>query len=323
MKNLIAKKFFLLILVSFYFASLQATHNRAGEITYVQLSDLTYRITITTFTYTLSFADRPTLDVEWGDNSISTAPRISMLTLPNFYKRNIYIIDHTYPGPGIYKIVVQDPNRNASVKNIPNSVNVVFSISTILTVNPAMGRDNTPVLLNPPYDKAAYHYLFIHNPSAFDPDGDSLSYKMTVCTREDAKPIQGYTLPPATHSIRVDSITGDLIWDTPADTGKFNVAMEIEEWRNGKKIGIVERDMQIEVFITNNKPPVNGPLRDYCVEAGDTVDFIFSATDPNNDYLTLKATSGVFQIDACPATFTKVDSIAGLCISKVLLGNLS
>ncbi len=115
------------------------------------------------------------------------------------------------------------------------------------------------MLLNPPYDKAAYHYLFIHNPSAYDPDGDSLSYNLTVCTREDARPIVGYTLPPATHSIRVDSISGDLIWDTPADTGKFNVAMDIEEWRNGKKIGVVERDMQIEVFNTNNKPPVNGP----------------------------------------------------------------
>ena len=183
-----------------------------------------------------------------------------MLTLPNFYRRNIYKIIHTYPGPGVYRIVVQDPNRNAGVKNIPNSVNVVFSISTILTVNPAMGRDNTPVLLNPPYDKAAFGYVFIHNPAAFDPDGDSLSYKLTVCTRDDGKPIEDYTLPPATHSIRVDSISGDLIWDTPADTGKFNVAMEIQEWRNGKKIGIVERDMQIEVYNTKNKPPVNGPL---------------------------------------------------------------
>jgi len=82
--------------------------------------------------------------------------------LANFYKKNIYKINHTFPGPGIYKIVVQDPNRNAEVKNIPNSVNVIFSISTILTVNPAMGHDNSPVLLNPPYDKAAYHiYLFI------------------------------------------------------------------------------------------------------------------------------------------------------------------
>ena len=316
MKNTISKKFFIVVLVSFCFARLNATHNRAGEITYVQISDLTYEITITTFTYTLSLADRPTLDVEWGDNSISTAPRISMLTLPNFYRRNVYKKIHTFPGPGIYKIVVQDPNRNAGVLNIPNSVNVVFSISTILTVNPAMGRDNTPVLLNPPYDKAAYHYLFIHNPSAFDPDGDSLSYKLTVCTREDGKPIVGYTLPPATRSIRVDSISGDLIWDTPADTGKFNVAMDIEEWRNGKKIGIVERDMQIEVYNTNNKPPVNGPLKDYCVEAGDSINFLYTATDPNKDFLTLHSTSGVYTLASCPAQFTKVDSVAGFASSR-------
>ncbi|MCX6254397.1 MAG: gliding motility-associated C-terminal domain-containing protein [Bacteroidia bacterium] len=315
MKNFIIKKLFLLVLVSFYFVNLNATHNRAGEITYIQLSDLTYEITITTFTYTLSLADRPTLDVEWGDNTTSTAHRESMLYLPNYYRRNIYRITHTYPGPGIYKIVVQDPNRNEGVKNIPNSVNVVFSISTILTVNPAMGRDNTPVLLNPPYDKAAYHYLFVHNPAAFDPDGDSLSYKLTVCEREDGKPIENYTLPPATHSIRVDSITGDLIWDTPADTGKFNVAMEIQEWRNGKKIGVVVRDMQIEVYNTDNKPPVNSPLFDYCVEVGDTVDFLFSATDPN-DSLSLKATSGVFNMTSCRAQFIKIDSILGYASSR-------
>ena len=315
MKNLNKQKLFLLVLVSFCFANLNATHNRAGEITYIQLSDLTYEITLTTFTYTLSFADRPTLDVEWGDNTTSTAPRITKLTLPNYYQRNIYKIIHTYPGPGIYKIVVQDPNRNAGVKNIPNSVNVVFSISTILTVNPAMGRDNTPILLNPPYDKAALGYVFIHNPAAFDPDGDSLSYKLTVCTRDDGKPIENYTLPPATHFIKVDSISGDLIWDTPADTGKYNVAMEIQEWRNGKKIGVVVRDMQIEVFSTKNKPPVNSPLSDYCVEVGDTIDFLFFATDENKDSLTLKATSGVFKL-TCPAQFIGVDSVSGYASSR-------
>ena len=315
-KELIGKKIILLCLALSAFVNSNATHNRAGEITYVQISDLTYEITISTFTYTLSFADRPTLNVEWGDNSTSVAPRVDMLILPNFYRRNIYKITHTFPGPGIYKIVVQDPNRNLGVKNIPNSVNVVFSISTILTVNPALGRDDTPVLLNPPYDKAAYGYVFIHNPAAFDPDGDSLSYKLTVCTREDGKPISNYTLPPATNFIRVDSISGDLIWDTPADTGIFNVAMEIQEWRDGKKIGVVVRDMQIEVFNTKNKPPVNGPLSNYCAEVGDTVDFIFSATDENNDFLTLQATSGVFNLESCPATFTKVDSVAGYASSR-------
>ncbi len=295
---------------------MNATHNRAGEITYVQLSDLTYEITITTFTYTLSFADRDKLDVEWGDNTTSVAPRISKVTLPNLYQKNIYKIIHTYPGPGVYKIVVQDPNRNAGVKNIPNSVNVVFSMSTLLIVNPAMGRNSTPVLLNPPYDKAAYGYVFIHNPAAYDPDGDSLSYQMTVCTREDGKPIENYTLPPATKSIRVDSISGDLIWDTPADTGTFNVAMEIQEWRNGIKIGAVVRDMQIDVYNTNNKPPVNSVLRDYCVEAGQKIDFIFSATDENLDKIGLIATSGVFKIGSCPASFTRIDSVAGFASSR-------
>lgn len=316
MKISIIKKIFLFVIVTYSFCVVNATHNRAGEITYVQLSELTYEITITTFTYTLSLADRDQLNIEWGDNTSSVAPRVSEFTLPNYYKRNIYKYVHTYPGPGAYRIVVQDPNRNAGVLNIPNSVNVVFSISTTLLVNPAIGRNSTPVLLNPPYDKAALGYVFIHNPAAFDPDGDSLSYKLTVCTREDGKPIENYTLPPATKFIRVDSISGDLIWDTPADTGKFNVAIEIQEWRNGIKIGIVVRDMQIDVYNTNNKPPVNSPLKDYCVEVGQSVDFIFSATDANNDYLSLKATSGVFNIAGCRATFTKIDSLAGYASAR-------
>lgn len=310
------RRFIILVLLLCNFLALSATHNRAGEITYVQISDLTYEFTITTFTYTLSLADRPELNVSWGDNSVSTAQRIEKVTLPNYYRRNVYKINHTFPGPGVYKVVVQDPNRNASVLNIPNSVNVVFSIATIVTVNPSMGFNSTPVLLNPPYDKAALGYIFIHNPAAYDPDGDSLSYQLTVCTREDGKPIENYKLPPATQYIRVDSITGDLIWNTPADTGKYNVAMEIQEWRDGKKIGIVVRDMQIEVYVTNNKPPVNSEPQSICVEAGETVDFIFSATDPDNDSINLKSTSGIFVLTTCPASFTPVDSLPGFASSR-------
>jgi gliding motility-associated-like protein len=314
--NVMKKILVLVVLISFYSINLHATHNRAGEITYVQLSALTYEITITTFTYTLSYADRPQLTVEWGDNTTSIAPRIQITALPNYYRKNVYKVQHTYPGPGVYVIVMQDPNRNFGVQNIPNSVNVVFSIKTILIVNPAMGMNNTPVLLNPPYDKAAKGHLFIHNPAAYDPDGDSLSYKLTVCTREDGRPIENYTFPPATHKFYVDSISGDLVWDTPADTGKYNVAMEIQEWRNGKKIGVVVRDMQIEVYNTKNNSPVNGPLRDYCVEAGDTVDFVVTTTDADNDHIHLKATSGVFQLGGCSATFTTIDSVRGSASSR-------
>ena len=206
-----------------------ATHNRAGEITYRQISELKYEVTITTFTYVLSLADRPSLEVEWGDNTTSIAQRIEKTEVPNYYQKNVYKITHTYPGAGVYKIVVQDPNRNYGIENIPNSVNVVFSISTILLVSPSLGMNNTPILLNPPYDKAALGHRFIHNPGAFDADGDSLSYRLTVCTKEDGVPIENYTLPPASNRIYVDSISGDLVWDSPTQLGKYNVAMEIND----------------------------------------------------------------------------------------------
>lgn len=297
--------------------TLSATHNRAGEITYKQISALTFEFTITTFTYQLSLADRPRLEVSWGDNTTSIAERIDpKIYLPNFYVKNTYKVTHTFPGPGIYRVVVQDPNRNQGVVNIPNSVNVVFSIQTLLTVNPAIGFNQTPILLNPPYDKAAKGYLFIHNPAAFDPDGDSLSYKLTVCTREDGRPIENYTFPPATNKFYVDSVSGDLVWDTPADTGAYNVAIEIQEWRDGKKIGVVVRDMQIDVFTTTNKPPVNDPLNDYCIEVGETVEFLLITNDPDGDMISHRATSGVFSLDGCPAQFTRLDSIPGRSISR-------
>jgi len=287
--------------------NVHATHNRAGEITYKQISDLTYEITITTFTYVLSQADRDFLDVDWGDGTISKAERSFKGQLPNYYQKNIYKITHTYPGPGIYKIVVQDPNRNYGINNIPNSVNVVFSISTVLMVNPGTGLNSTPVLLNPPYDKAALGYKFIHNPGAFDVDGDSLSYKLTVCTREDGEPIENYTYPPTSNEFYVDSITGDLVWDSPTELGKYNVAMEINEWRNGIKIGTVVRDMQIEVYDTDNNPPVNDTLVDFCIEAGDTLKYGVSATDPDGDYVSLLSTSGIYRLDDCPAGFDSID----------------
>ncbi len=281
---------------------LSATHNRAGEITYRQISALTYEVTITTYTYTLSAADRDELEISWGDNSITIAPRVTKTELPNYYRKNVYVATHTFPGPGIYKLLVQDPNRNLGVENIPNSVNVVFSITSVLTVNTTMGGNNAPELLNVPFDKAAVGYVFVHNPGAFDEDGDSLSYELTACTSIDGDPIENYTLPPASNSFTLDPVTGDLVWDSPENVGKYNVAIEIQEWRDGKKIGVVIRDMQIDVYETDNEPPEIEIPDDICVEVGETLSIPITATDPNEDNITLSATSGLLCLSGCPAS---------------------
>ncbi|MCF8345743.1 MAG: gliding motility-associated C-terminal domain-containing protein [Bacteroidales bacterium] len=290
--------------------TLFGTHNRAGEITLRQLDEYTYEILITTFTYTLSQADRSSLEVQWGDNTISSALRTSITRLPNFYQKNIYIAQHTFPGAGTYEIVVQDPNRNLGVKNIPNSVNVVFSIKTTITINPSIGMNSTPVLLNPPIDRAALNQIFIHNPAAYDPDGDSISYKLTVCTEEDGKPIENYTYPLSSDTLYIDPVTGDLNWITPVEKGVYNIAINVEEWRQGVKIGNIVRDMQIEVYETDNHPPELDSIQDFCIEAGTNIAFRVMASDIDNDSIDLTATGGPFILENSPALFTTDKSAA-------------
>jgi len=302
-----------LILILF---PVMATHNRAGEITLTQVSDYTYEIVIATFTYTLSAADRSELEVQWGDNTTSIAPRFYKVTLPNFYYHNKYKALHTFPGPGTYTIVVQDPNRNYGVLNIPNSVNVIFSIKTTISINPSIGSNSTPVLLNPPIDRAALGHIFIHNPAAYDPDGDSLSYELTTCTGEGGQPIADYVFPRASTSLFIDSISGDLTWDTPVDTGIYNIAIKIVEWRKGVRIGYINRDMQIQVYKTSNNPPENMPLRDFCVEAGSLIEYDIISLDKDSDQINQTATGGPFEQVISPATFEKLTSGRGYSVSR-------
>nr|MDA3821197.1 hypothetical protein [Bacteroidales bacterium] len=308
MKRLIQVIFLLVVFV----VNVSATHNRAGEITLTQLGEYTYEILITTFTYTESQADRASLEVQWGDNTYSSAPRISITRLPNFYQKNIYVAQHTFPGAGTYEMVVQDPNRNLGVKNIPNSVNVVFSIKTTISINPSIGLNSTPVLLNPPLDRAALNQIFIHNPAAYDPDGDSISYKLTVCTEEDGKPIENYTLPSYDDTLFIDEYTGDLTWIRPNEIGIYNIAIDIEEWRRGVKIGNIVRDMQIEVYDTDNTTPKIDSLPDFCVEAGTDIAFRLYANDIDNDSVRLSAAGGPFAVKLNQAAFSVDKSAATL-----------
>ncbi len=263
------------------------THNRAGEITYRHISGYTYEITVTTYTYTKSQANRDRLTVNWGDGTSEEVMITSRTLLPNDYFYNTYVTQHTFPGSGVYQILMEDPNRNDGIKNIPNSVNTVFSIQTNMLISPFTGTNSTPVLLNPPIDKAAKNHIFIHNPAAYDPDGDSISYELTPCTADGGRAIDGYIVPPASDTVFINQTIGDLTWITPIDTGAYNIALHVDEWRNGMRIGRISRDMQINVYETDNNPPVNGPLVNYCVESGDTIKIDVSATDADNDPIKL------------------------------------
>ena len=232
-----------------------ATHQRAGEITYRHIVNLTYEFTIITYTYTPSQADRPEIEVFWGDNSSSTILRQSKTSVGTDISKNIYVAQHTFSSNGTYSITFEDPNRNAGIINIPGSVNIPFFMETILVINPFYGDNNSVQLLNPPLDNGCVNVTYYHNVGAYDPDGDSLSYKLVDCRGLDGLPIPGYKLPQSSQYITIDEVTGDLIWETPIIQGEYNIAILISEYRKGKFIGSIVRDMQISIAACNNQPP--------------------------------------------------------------------
>ncbi len=299
------KRRFLLVigfLFCFVFTA-KATHQRAAEITYTWLGGNAYEFTLTCYTYTPSPAglQRDSLLVQWGDGLEEYIPRVVLQNLGEDYTLNVYKQIHNYSSSGTYTISMEDANRNFGVINVPNSVMVPMHIETELVINPFLGYNNSVQLLNAPVDKGCVGKLYLHNPSAYDPDGDSLSYRLVTCKGQDGIEIPGYTLPQASQSFVIDSITGELRWDAPVMQGEYNVAIMVEEWRHGVRIGSVVRDMQILISACDNDLPQIQCDDQYCLVAGEQLDFVISASDLNGDNVTLSVSGAPLELANSPA----------------------
>lgn len=309
----------------------RATHNRAGEISIRQEGDcassLRVRATITTYTKASSTqADRDTLTICWGDGRCEQVarangpgnPRKGEL-LENDTRKNIYIAYHTYPARGTYVISMTDPNRNGGILNVnfPNSEQIKFYIQTTYTFpNPQFqGCNNTPVLLQPPIDIGCVGRPFIHNPNAYDADGDSLSYHLVTPLQDVGLKVPNYLFPNninpgPRNNLTINAITGDIVWDAPQRAGEYNLAMIIVEYRDGIPIDTIIRDMQILILECDNLPPViETPFEEICVVAGEVLEFQVRATAPlseSRQKIKLSALGGPFETQVNPATFLPV-----------------
>ena len=233
---------FLILSVS----SLYATHNRSGEITYEQIGPVTIRATITTYTKASATAiDRDSLVLDWGDDTSDLVSRTNSpgVVIPGEdVKVNIYTAEHTYPGRATYTLSFMDPNRVNNIQNVnfPNSVDVPFYVQTTFTfVNPQFqGFNSSVILLQPPIDFACVGQRFVHNPNAFDPEGDSLSYELIPPFQSEGMEVPRYRfpneiIPGPDNLISLDEVTGDFVWTSPQSAGEYNIAIKINEFRNG------------------------------------------------------------------------------------------
>jgi len=321
------------VLLFFAYSTAWATHLRAGEITARRISStaLTYRVTLTTYTDQINGVQanesQNTVFFYFGlssnQNISYEVNRTRRVLVNNSTMLNVYDTVFTFPAAGRYTISCGIPNRNANTINLPQpSDQISFFVETTLFINAAIGLNSTPVLLNVPIDSAAVGSRFIHNPGAFDVDGDSLAYRLTIPKRDlniasgVGQFISGY-LDPATlgtspilneagtgpATFRINPRTGDLIWDAPRRPGQYNVAFIVEEWRKGLdgsyiRIGEIVRDMQIIVVETNNRRPQLEVPEEVCIEAGELLQFDVRGTDPDaNQNIRLTTSGGVYNRD--------------------------
>jgi len=318
------KLILLLCLGSFWALDSYATHNRAGEISYVQTGPLTVEATITTYTKATSTqADQDSLELFWGDgtstfvlrnNGTMSAGLFKGQLIGNNTKINTYTATHTYPGASRYVLSMTDPNRNSGVLNVnpPNSDLIRFHLETTLTLlnQQFQGFNSSPVLLQPPIDFGCVGKRFIHNPNAFETEGDSLSYHLITPLQDVGADVPNYTFPDdigngTPNELTLDPVTGDLVWINPQVVGEYNIAMIIVEYREGVPVDTMIRDMQIFVESCENDPPIVEAVDEICIEAGKTARFDVTVTDPNvNDSVRVSAIGGPFIIDGNKAIFT-------------------
>lgn len=318
----------------------QATHIRAGDITAKR--DTTpnpnprrFFFTMIMYTDHASQADDPQVEISMGDGNSVVVPRLSVTQIgpaSDQIDKEVFKWEYTYGQDGSYIVSWNGINRNPGILNItPPSDQLTFYISTTINISSLRGFNSTPVLTVAPIDKASIGERWVHNPGAYDRDGDSLSFKLRVPMRKDAAgnilPVPGYTLPDRTFSCRnsansgsatftLNMVDGQLVWDAPCRIGEYNVAFVVEEWRVTErgsriKLGEVVRDMQILVIDAKNNPPVLEPL-DTCVIAGTTFTGIVRATDEDKDPITLTAMGGILP----PATFAQLTNSAGTATGR-------
>jgi hypothetical protein len=320
----IRKFTYVLILALFFSLTSYATHIKAGEFSARRLSNsaLEYEITLTLYYNTSgTTVDPSAVDVQFGDGTGATVTRDPNTNVGNNTTKNVFRVNHTYNGASTYLIHMSEQNRNANIQNIPGSSNVAFYVEMQLQINPIYGLNSSPVMTVPPIDFGAVGKIFTHNPGAYDPDGDSLSYQLITAQSGLNSPIVGYNLPgspifggqstlggPA--FMTLNPVTGDIVWNTPSNYGTppryYNIAIKITEWRYGRAIGYIVRDMQVEIKETSNNPPVLAMPKDTCIEAGSLLRAAVSASDPDGDVVRLESYGQPYQVPSSPAAISYV-----------------
>jgi hypothetical protein len=229
----------------------QAMHIIGGEIRYTHLEGHTYAIEFIQFANSSAPVSDPQAILFYGDGTLDTLSVSSSMDLQDCMpeRRLVFASTHTYPGPGSYTLTVADQNRNGGIINVPNSLAQSFCVEALLVIDPVLGPASSPRFDAWSLCTESVWSTLVHDPLVYDPDGDSLSFALTVPLGLGCTPIGGYSMPITSPNgwVWLDPESGVFHWHMPHFMGQFTIAITAYKWRNGTLLGQVTRDMNITI----------------------------------------------------------------------------
>jgi len=270
----------LLLLFLVYSVNAKATHVMGSELTYKLIASNTYEVTVALYRDCNGIAATNTIDVSWSGtcgNGNRTLTRISQYEVSSFCPTYITACNG---GTGLYG--VEAHIYKSTVTLPPGCSNITFS-NRICCRNNALTNLLAPdteriyveaVMMNSNnsspsfvYDPIFFTYTNTGVPMvipnlATDVDGDSLVYSLVSALDNDGVIVNydiasGYSglQPFGVGVASINSANGDLtILNPPIMIGV--VAILVEEYRAGVKIGEIRRDWPITFVAGNNTNPV-------------------------------------------------------------------
>ncbi len=253
----------------------QATHLLGGFIQAKPIVGSALRYQISAVLYMDEIRGKAAADqaneilVCFGDGTTGTAYRSSRLFINDRTASvNSYTIIYAYAGPGTYSLTVSQPNRTG-VKNITNADSQLFTLTTTFTTNTTTPNQTpTPGFpLNGFRIGAGLKATF--SLKCTDNEGDSLVYglaKPLTSTSQaacDSRQVTSYQFPndlTRSGSFKLNTRTGDLVWDSPTELGYYSVAITINEYRSGN---LISQTVQEITLVVGDLPGTPGIIPPY------------------------------------------------------------
>ncbi|MBL0330914.1 MAG: T9SS type A sorting domain-containing protein [Bacteroidetes bacterium] len=297
--------FIFLSISAFSFAS----HNMGGDITYRYIGSASfpnrYEIIVTTYTKWLdsTSVDRCELKFIFGAGDSALVERVNGLSVncPSAHdgeliggctgnvRMNLYTTSHDFPSNGIYTISIEDYNRSSGICNLIDSENQSFFLQTELIINPFLGSNNAPDYTSIPVICVANGIISYYNPSAIEPDGDSLYYELIPPIANGVSTVL-YAYPPSSSSFSINNLSGTVTWDHPMVICYYIFDIRISEWRKisgtyylvGKTMQEVWAEVSVLGGIKENNPSVS--ITAFPNPSSGFINFKIESEDQNSEY---------------------------------------